>query len=148
MMLKNQGNSFKLLYDSREYEIPAGAFEINSVGFGYFIVETASKWGKNVIIVDDGGRVRTAGTDLDIDDKEEINAVEANARKEESEKIEDEDEEEEESEKVEDEKGEGEEKKTEVNSFFQSKKKNSAKTNKRTNFPNVPRTSKTGGNKK
>lgn len=54
MKLNNQGESFDIVYNAKDYTIPKGEFEVTNEHLGFFIYNKAIRWGKNVIISDDG----------------------------------------------------------------------------------------------
>ena len=53
MKLQNFGEELEMIYDSRDVNVPSGVFEVSNKDLGYFIRTTASKWGKDVKIIDD-----------------------------------------------------------------------------------------------
>jgi hypothetical protein len=53
MKIQNFGEEFELTYNSRDVKIPNGVFEVSDLSLGYFIQKIASKWNKNIKIVDE-----------------------------------------------------------------------------------------------
>lgn len=51
MKLKNNGGSFTVIFTGKDYVVPSGEFEVFSDPLGYFILNRASKWNKDVVSV-------------------------------------------------------------------------------------------------
>lgn len=49
MKLKNNGGSFIVIFTGKDYTVPSGEFEVFSDPLGYFILNKAEKWGKDVV---------------------------------------------------------------------------------------------------
>lgn len=53
MKLRNDGESFKMIYNGNEITIPSGKFEVTNNILGNFIQFTANNWGKPVVTTED-----------------------------------------------------------------------------------------------
>lgn len=62
MKLINNGEQFDIVWGGLDYIVPAGEFEVTNEHLGYFMVDTAKKWNKDVRItsLDASGPVRVA----------------------------------------------------------------------------------------
>jgi len=50
MKFLNNSETFDLVYDGHDYKIPNGEFEVVNDHLGHFIVTTARKWNKDVVM--------------------------------------------------------------------------------------------------
>jgi hypothetical protein len=53
MKLKNNGASFTMVFSGKDYLIPTGEFEVFVDKLGFFILDRAMKWGKDIISIKD-----------------------------------------------------------------------------------------------
>lgn len=86
MKLINNSEQFVLQYNSSDYTIPQGEFEVVNDNLGYHILFISNKWGKDVMSVPNS--LTPAIKQEPIKIKEEIKVVEKNEEKVETKKVE------------------------------------------------------------
>ena len=52
MKLKNNGDAFKITFDSTNYDVPEGEFEVTKQDLGQFIVNKSIQWKKDVTVLE------------------------------------------------------------------------------------------------
>lgn len=79
MKFNNNSEEFILRYNSKEYEIPAGSFDINDDDLSHFLIGKAIEWNKDVTCIDDSSQ-KTIVTKVKAIEKIEEKGVDEKAK--------------------------------------------------------------------